>query len=342
MNRSEKIEVLGGLGEYISSSHPALMDAVAQSGLKNRWFTQSFIRKALDNVTSQYLDKEKLTAWLHAYPESGDGMKRVGLILAGNIPCVGFHDLMSVFLSGNISLIKYSEKDEVLLSYLISVMTELDARVGKYFEKQERLTSFDAVITTGSNNTARYFHYYFGKYPHIIRNNKNGVAVLSGNETKEELRLLGNDIFDYFGLGCRNVSKIYVPQEYDFIPLMEVLDEFDEMALHNKYKNNFDYNLAIYMLNKIKIYSNGCVVLREEKVIPSRIASLHYGFYNDTKELSTHLKAELDGIQCIVSSERIDGVEVIPFGNSQMPSLSDYADGVDTMEFLISLNNKDD
>ncbi|MCK6695355.1 MAG: acyl-CoA reductase, partial [Thermoanaerobaculia bacterium] len=207
----------------------------------------------------------------------------------------------------------------------------------EFLGEGDKLQGFDAVIATGSNNTARYFEQYFGKYPHIIRRNRNGVAVLDGTESMAELYALGRDIFTYFGLGCRNVSKLYLPRGYDFEPLLEALHEYREIIHHDKYKNNFDYNLTLFILNKIPYQNNGCLLLREEPSLQARIASVHYEFYDNHAHLGSLLSARKDEIQCLVSNRPISGFTTLPFGKSQEPALSDYADGVDVMQFLTRL-----
>ncbi len=265
-------------------------------------------------------------------------LQTVGLVLAGNIPLVGFHDILCVFAAGHRARIKLSDKDPFLLPLLLEMLKEIDLRTAEYFDTTtERLTNFDAVIATGSNNSARYFEAYFGKYPHIIRKNRNAVAILKGRETVEELRNLGDDIFQYFGLGCRNVSKLYLPKGYNFTLLLETLHERNEIVMHDKYKNNFDYNFTLLILNKIKYESNGCILMREATEIASPISVVYYEFYDDLDVLIHGLKMKKDEIQLIVSNAQIADLQTFRFGEAQKPSLSDYADGVDTMQFLLSL-----
>lgn len=264
--------------------------------------------------------------------------KSVGLVLAGNIPLVGFHDILCVFVSGHRSVIKLSDKDPFLLPLLLDFLKETDARIADYFTTTTgRLTDFDAVIATGSNNSARYFEAYFGKYPHIIRKNRNAVGILRGSETAEELRLLGDDIFQYFGLGCRNVSKLYLPKNYNFTLLLETLHERNEIVMHDKYKNNFDYNFTLLILNKIKYESNGCILMREADEIASPISMVYYEFYDNLKNLTQQLQAKKDEIQLVVAASPVENLPTFNFGDAQKPSLSDYADGVDTLQFLINL-----
>jgi len=235
-------------------------------------------------------------------------------------------------------LIKCSSRDTALLKAIIDRLTDLSPDSKPYFEFVDQLKGFEAVIATGSNNSARYFEQYFGKYPNIIRKNRSAIGILDGTESNEELMALGEDIFNYFGLGCRNVSKLYVPEEYKFDQLLSVLHEgYKDVVLHNKYKNNFDYNNALFLMNKVDFLMSGSLIITESKEITSRIATLHYERYQDLSQLGEQLVALMNQIQCTVSKVSIPGLSVFKFGEAQKPSISDYADGVDTMKFLTSL-----
>lgn len=331
----ERIDLLTALGRYILSGSPALQEVMERSLYHNAWFTLENQKAALDAIAGHFLDPEKLEQWLQPYLlRDPERPVTVALVMAGNLPLVGFHDWLCVFVAGHKAQIKLSEKDRFLLPHLLGVLTEMDARFGEYVSFTDRLAGFDAVIATGSNNSARYFEYYFGKYPHIIRKNRNAVAALSGNESREELLALGQDVFQYFGMGCRNVSKIYVPQEYDFEPLLEALHEFREIILHDKYKNNYDYNYALMLINRVSFKMNGCVLLVESSSIPSRIADLHYSFYDSLGALEQELKSREAEIQCICAPAGLLSLPSVPFGKAQEPELWDYADGVDTLAFL--------
>jgi len=264
MTLKERIEVLSVLGKQLTFPEEIMQMAYQ----KNQWFTLQTQTQALEAIKNDYLEESKLNQWISAYdiPENLK-TKEIAIIAAGNLPLVSIHDLLSVFITGNKSIIKLSEKDQILLPYLLECLFNLDERTKAYFRVVPKLSKFDAVIATGSDNSGRYFEYYFGKYPHIIRKNRNGVAILNGQESKDELRLLAKDIYSYFGLGCRNISKIYIPKNYDFSPLLEVLFEFKEIMDHHKYKNNFDYNYAVYLLGKEKFLSNGCIILKEDTKI---------------------------------------------------------------------------
>ena len=297
--------------------------------------TQNLKPETQNLIATQISEVDSTTQ--NSKPETQNS-KRVGLVLAGNIPLVGFHDILCVFVAGHQSVIKLSDKDPFLLPMLLDFLKEIDAQTAAYFSTTtERLGGFDAVIATGSNNSARYFEAYFGKYPNIIRKNRNAVGILRGTETAEELRLLGNDILQYFGLGCRNVSKLYLPKGYNFTLLLETLHERNDIVLHDKYKNNFDYNFTLLILNKIKYESNGCLLMREAEEIASPISMVYYEFYDDLKGLSKTLQAKKEEIQLVVASSPIENLKTFNFGEAQKPSLSDYADGVDTLQFLINL-----
>lgn len=338
MSLQERVELLAKLGDYLDSPNEKLDTVIHQTYLHNRWLTKENTQLALQAVRQEFLDENKLKTWVAQYniPKQTSPQK-IGLILAGNIPMVGFQDILNVFVAGHQSLIKYSEKDKHLIPHLIAVMAEINPASASYFESVERLKDFDAVIATGSNNSARYFEAYFGKYPHIIRKNRTSVAILNGNETEDDLKKLGIDVFRFFGLGCRNVSKLYVPKDYDFIPLLETWKRFEYVVNHDKYKSNFDYNYCLIIMNGMPYVSNGSILLQEGESLHSRIASLYYEYYNDLNEVTEKLQAQQQEIQCIASLEGIDNLNVIPFGQAQQPTLNDYADGVDTMEFLNKL-----
>ena len=340
VTRKERLDLLAELGEYLLAEPDSELQAViAKSYADNRWFTETNIRNALQAIGRAFLDRKKLGAWVAGYnlPDRLHPDKTVALIMAGNIPLVGFHDWLCVFVAGQRAKVKLSDKDKYLLPYLVKWLGDRAFESWEYTEfldDSDKLSGFDAVIATGSNNTARYFEQYFGKYPHIIRRNRNAVAVLTGYETADDLHALGRDIFTYFGLGCRNVSKIYVPHGYHFDTLLEALHEYRDIIHHDKYKNNFDYNLTLYILNNQQYRNNGCLLLREDPALQTRIASLHYEYYDDLQDIDQLLAARKDEIQCVVSKVQLRDFEALPFGKSQEPELNDYADGVDVMAFL--------
>ena len=299
----------------------------------NGWFSEENCIYAFQEW-GNLLSRENLEAWLKNYDLTSNKEKVVALIMAGNIPLVGFHDLLCVLVTGNKALVKLSSNDQKLIPLIINYLKSIQP----YFEERvnftkEKLEHYDAVIATGSNNTARYFEYYFGKKPHIIRKNRNSIAVLNGNESGEELTALGEDIFRYFGLGCRSVSKIFIPINYDIDTFFKAIFPYNHIINHNKYANNYDYNKAVYLMSEFKILDNGFLILKEEDSYGSPIASLFYEHYENLEELRSKLKLEKDKIQCIVSSGFVD--DEISFGQTQKPSLSDYADGIDTVNFLL-------
>ncbi|MBK8700385.1 MAG: acyl-CoA reductase [Saprospiraceae bacterium] len=332
---TQRIDTLGYLWDFLQNlEEEETLEMMDQAYAENPWFTRDNIRLALEGIRDEFLEPGKLNQWIKPYDITVRKPQRVGLILAGNIPAVGFHDLLCCFVSGAVALLKYAEKDKVILPFLLKKMTERYPAIGSHFEVVERLKDMDAVIATGSDNSARYFNAYFGKYPHIIRKNRNGVAILTGEESESDLLALGRDIFSFFGLGCRNVSKIYVPKGYDLTRILEVLHQYNELANHNKYKNNFDYNVALFLINRVPYLNNGCLILLEDERFASRIATLHYGYYQDSQTLQEELTHHRDRIQCLVSLEEVEGFTHFHFGEAQLPSLADYADGIDTMAFL--------
>ncbi len=338
MDLSERIAALSSLGEHLLGEDEYLNAVIQRTYFNNRWFTPENQERAIKVIAKEFLDEKKLRGWAGQYEIlNRQTPSNVGLVMAGNIPLVGFHDLVCVFVAGHRSLIKLSEKDKFLLPYLLKLLEKINPDTAAYFEIMERLKGYDAVIATGSNNSARYFEAYFGKSPHIIRKNRNSVAVLDGTETEDELLALGKDVFRYFGMGCRNVSKIYVPQGYIFQTLVEKLHEYRDIILHDRYKNNFDYNYAIVMLNRTPFINNGCIILAEDPAIASRIAILHYEYYSDRKAVDEELKLREEEIQCVVAKTASPGLEHVAFGKTQSPGLDDYADGVDVMGFLMGV-----
>ena len=254
--------------------------------------------------------------------------------VAGNIPLAGFHDLLSILVSGHALMAKLSSKDSVLPTFLADKLVEIEPKFAPAISLVPRLRGFDAVIATGSDNSARYFQYYFGKYPHIIRKNRTSCAILEGTENDEELRLLGKDVFSYFGLGCRNVSKIFVPEDFDPVRLVNAWDVYVDIIHHHKYHNNYDYQKSILLVNKIPFYDSGFVILQENEKLVSPISVVYLQRYTNLDALTTHLDEIEEKVQCIVGKTRPANV---PFGQAQEPELWDYADAVDTMKFLEEL-----
>ena len=328
----DRIGLLKRLGSYILSGDARWKEAREKASLQNGWFAPEFVALAIENIAKKFLKEDELIRWSAHYKIQtlNSSPRKVGIVMAGNIPLVGFHDLLSVFISGHKAVIKPSSKDEVLIKELAEVLKTWEPQVSSLIEFSEMLKDCDAYITTGSNNTSRYFEYYFGKYRHIIRRNKTSVAVLTGNETKIDLEGLAGDVYQFFGLGCRNVTKLYVPKGYDFGSLLEVFKKYDYLADHHKYKNNYDYNLTLHILNNKFYMTNGSILLVEDSSIFSPISQLNYEYYASRDELLSSLYNNQD-IQGVI------GKNHIPFGQAQSPGLFDYADKVDTMEFLQSL-----
>ncbi len=303
----------------------------------NGWFNDENVLFTLENW-SKSLTKENLEKWVAGYSFSDDKPKTIAIIMAGNIPLVGFHDFLSVLISGNNVLAKVSSNDKYFLPLIAKYLEHVEPNFkDKILFTDKELTNFDAVIATGSNNTARYFEYYFGKYPSIIRKNRNSVAVLTGNETENELENLGEDIFRYFGLGCRNVSKLFVPKEYNFDVFFKAIYDYNPIIHYTKYQNNYDYNKAVYLMSLFKLQENGFLMLKEDESYSSPIATLFYEYYDSEEELKEKLKIDGDKIQCTVGN--IDIKNRVAFGETQTPKLWDYADGVDTLKFITNLNN---
>ncbi|MEP6926014.1 MAG: acyl-CoA reductase [Ginsengibacter sp.] len=331
MDLMERIDLMEKLGNYLAGDDEKLKAVKQKAFEKNKWFTEEFVNLSLKNISSHLLNYNKLEKWVRHYrPDNNIKIKTVGIVMAGNIPLVGFHDFLSVFISGHIQIIKLSEKDNVLLVHIIEKLTQWNAEVANLVKVAGFLKNCDAYIATGSNNSSRYFKYYFGKYPSVIRSNKTSVAVLTGKETYEELSLLADDVYTYFGLGCRNVTKLFVPVDYDFIPLLNVFKKYEYFADHTKYKNNYDYNLALLIMNNKLYMTNESIILYENENIFSPVSQLHYNFYHDTNVILNDL-IKNENIQCIIGK---NGIE---FGEAQQPGLFDYADGEDTMEFLLGL-----
>lgn len=332
MNLQQRIDLLKRLGEYILSADNQWAAAKERAFRENGWFTPDFIELSVKNIAHGFLNAAGLSAWATQYgiPAVTAQPKNVGIVMAGNIPLVGFHDFLCVLMSGHRQTIKPSSKDEVLIRHLVDQLHSWAPATQSLIELQPMLKGCDAYIATGSNNSSRYFDYYFAKYPHIIRRNRTSVAILDGNETVAELALLADDVYQYFGLGCRNVTQLYVPEGYDFVPLLETFKKYHSLADHHKYRNNYDYQLALLILNKSYYMTNGSIILHENSSPFSPISQLHYSFYQDEQAVAASLSNNAD-IQCIV------GKKWLPFGQSQQPGLTDYADGVDTLQFLLSL-----
>ncbi len=313
-------------------------DLILRQKSLNGWFTEENVRNAIGEIAAM-LKADELKKWLATYSISEEKTKKIGVIMAGNIPLVGFHDFLSVLISGNVFIGKCASSDNTLIKKIADILIHINPKFKEriiFTEQFNKNTPADAFIATGSNNSARYFEYYFGKYPSIIRKNRNSVAIINGKESKEELAELGKDIFNYFGLGCRNVSKLYVPKNYDFTPFFEAIFDFQEVVNNNKYANNYDYHKAIYLLNSEQLLDNNFVLLKEDNSLSSPVGVIFYEQYDSVAQLEKEIQAKLEEIQCVVSQTKFT-FETVNFGAAQSPQLCDYADGVDTMAFLNQL-----
>ncbi|MBD0331054.1 MAG: acyl-CoA reductase [Chitinophagaceae bacterium] len=333
MNLQQRVGMLTALRDYMLSDAEDWQIAKNKAFAENNWFTTEFVNLAVRNIAENYLRKDKLQKIIDKYslPEENTRPKKVGIVMAGNIPLVGFHDLLCSFLTGHYSVVKPSSKDEVLIKHLITKITEWYPKAEPFFIVSELLKKCDAYIATGSNNTSRYFEYYFRNYPSLIRKNRTSVAILTGKETLKELQKLADDVHQYFGLGCRNVTKLYVPQNFDFVPLLEAFTKYSYFINHNKYKNNYDYNLAIHIINNRFYMTSGSLLLVEDQSDFSPISQLNYEYYANVEDVQKRLQSN-DNIQCVV------GRGNVPFGEAQCPGIIDFADQVDTIKFLMNLH----
>lgn len=335
MTNSELTKKLILLGELFNDAE-RFSAIFAQAEQQNSWFTQHNLTFARTTWATT-LSETNIKRWLSAYKLSEpQNIKKILLIMAGNIPLVGFHDLLCVWVSGHKAVVKLSSEDKLLLPFIVEQLRDLIPEWAEAVTfSDEKVTDFDAVIATGSNNTARYFEYYFGKKPHIIRKNRNSVAVLTGKETQEELTALGKDIFQYYGLGCRSVSKLFVPENYSFDAFFQAIYAYRDIINEQKYANNYDYNKAVYLMSLYKLLENGFLILKEDKSYASPIATLFYEYYTDTEALKKQLITDTEQIQCVVAKGLL--ADEITFGNTQIPQLWEYADNVDTLKFLSNL-----
>jgi hypothetical protein len=332
MNLNKRIELLAAIGTFLNSNGHEYDEIRERAYRENKWFTVEYIQQAGIAIATKMLNPDLLSSFAQKYKvkDEGNSGKTVGIIMAGNIPFVGFHDFLCVFLSGYRQRIKLSSKDSILMNMILDIASKVNQEVVEWVKFDEMLKGCDAYIATGTDNSARYFEYYFKKYPHIIRKNRTSVAVLDGSETAEELSSLADDIQLYFGLGCRNVTQVLVPEDYDFVPLLNALRKYDQYRDHEKYRNNFDYQLTIALLNNKFYMSNDSIVLLENESPFSPISQLHYQFYKNKENVIAGI--DPNKIQCLV------GHGHLPFGMAQQPELTDFPDGFDTMAFLSTLS----
>lgn len=329
---SNRISTLAALGDYLSTMPQELLDICAIAEKHNGWFDVKSQKTAIQSVASEFLNKNKLESFCQNYSFDQLEPKKIAIIMAGNIPLVGIHDLICGVLSGHNLQIKLSSKDDQLMKAIILKLHLLNNNLFDKVKIQfQPMNDFDGIIATGSDNSSNYFEEYFGKYPNIIRKSRTSIAVLTGKETKEELHQLGTDIFQYYGLGCRNVTKLFVPKNYDFTNFFEAIEPYSSVIRNTKYKNNFDYNLTLFILNKIPYQTNDFLMLTEDQSLQSRIGSIHYEEYDALDTVHNYIIDQKDRLQVIV------GKDFIPFGQAQNPKLSDFADNIDTMNFLLNL-----
>ena len=334
MSVYKRIEILEKVGEYFSDV--TVVDEIAARAYSaNSWFEPRFVKQSLEAICKEFLNKEKLQQWLAPYciEDEISIQQTVGIICAGNVPLVGFHDFLCCYVLGVPVKLKLSSRDNVLMRLVINEILKHDKDYAKKFAFVERLTDFNAVIATGSSSSNRYFEYYFSKYPSILRSNRVSVAVLSGNETQEQLAALADDVFMYFGLGCRNVAKLYVPEKYSFENLFPAFKNYEWLHHNSQFMNNYDYHRTLLLMNKTPHLANEFLMIQESDSLYSSIGTLFYEVYHSTEELKSSIEAQKDNIQCVVG----DGEGYIPFGKAQQPTLSDYADGKDTVGFLLGL-----
>lgn len=350
MNLVNKIDAFAKLGEILRnpdsdlnysfrSEIGQLRELIVNSNQYNPWFTPMNVKAAIFAIGIS-LQKNKIEKWLNKYDLKKFECRKkntVAVIMAGNIPLVGFHDFLSVLISGNNLIVKQSTDDNQLLPVLAKILIKIEPQFAERMRFSDgKLENFDAIIATGSDNTARYFDFYFGKYPHIIRKNRNSVAVLTGKETQKELSQLGEDIFRYFGLGCRNISKLFVPGGYSFDTFYENMADFVDVINHHKYRNNYDYFKSVYLVSKIPHLDNGFLILKQDEMIASPPSVIFYEFYDNLKLLNQMIEMRQNQIQCVVSIDKTVK-NSIPPGKAQQPELWDYADGIDTIGFLLNL-----
>jgi hypothetical protein len=343
MNINERTELISDIGEFLKNYLDEKYDnkkddnliefekVIKKTQSNNPWFTDENIKINL-TYWSKKLIKTNLNQWLSKYNLKDTSRKNIAIIMAGNIPLVGFHDFICVFLAGHNSIIKLSSNDKYLIPFLLNLVKFPSERV-VYLDGM--LKDYDAVIATGSDNTSRYFEYYFKNKQSIIRKNRNSIAILDGNETNVDLKSLSHDILTYFGLGCRSVSKLYVPKGYNFDSFFNSIFAYKDLINNHKYANNYDYNKAIYLMSEYKFLDNGFFMIKEGNEMHSPISTINYEYYDNISHLSEKIKQQEENIQCVVSNIKFEGR--IDFGETQNPSLNQYADNIDVMNFLLTI-----
>lgn len=333
MNLKDRISLFSTLGEQIKADSKTFFgDTISKAQILNPWFSKGNIDTAISSITIM-LERENLISWLSNYSIKEKEIKTILLIMAGNIPFVGFHDLLCILISGNKAIIKMSSKDNVLMKSIIDQIIFINPQMKDFIIISNEIVKckFDATIATGSDNSSKYFDYYFNPDNSIIRKNRRSIAVIDGTETQKELELFADDIFLYFGLGCRSISKVFLPINYDLDKLFKAFFKYKDIIKHLKYANNYDYNKTIYLMNKQNLLDNGFVLLKEDSSLQSPISMLFYQYYNNREDLDRYIKLNASLFQCIVSKHDV------PFGKSQFPRLNDYADNIDTLNFLLKI-----
>lgn len=340
MELDRYLDAFEKLGKYLKQEpkDENLQAKITEAYLYNNWFTPENIEEAIANIADRFLDRNKLKQWVNPYQLPVQNPYKVGIVMAGNIPLVGFHDLLAVLISGHYPMVKLSSKDKKLLPHLLDVLHDIDAEIANRITTVDMLKDFDAIIATGSNNTSRYFDYYFGKYPNIIRKNRNSLALLTGNESQNQLQNLGKDIFQYFGLGCRNVSKLLVPHDFDFDRLFSALEPYRELYDHHKYANNYDYHKGLLLLNEDTFLDAGFMLLREMESLASPMATLHYEHYQSVEAIQSYVDKHNGDLQLVIGNTQELSIPELDFGATQAPELWHYPDKLDTLAFLEDLN----
>ena len=333
MNLTQRIEAFNKLGEKLNQVQPfELQEIIENAKNQNAWFTDQNIRLALAGII-KFLSPNDLKKWTSAYNLSPIEPKSVGVAMAGNIPLVGFHDFLSILIAGHRVVAKLSSQDSILIKWISDMLIQIEPQFASFITFQERLNHVDAMIATGSDNTARYFEYYFRNIPNIIRKNRSSCAIIMGEESVEELQTLGIDVFSYFGLGCRNVSKLYIPEGYNFIGMLDSWAPYKDIIHHHKYCNNYDYQKSILLVNRVPFLDTGYVLVTENEALVSPISTVYHETYSDQVDLSRKLVKQQDKLQCLVSANGWY-TESVAFGKTQSPNVWDYADHVDTLRFL--------
>jgi hypothetical protein len=337
MNLTQRIDSFVQLGlQFAQMPEEECENLCRQAAAHNGWFTEASVKLAFAGLQN-YLQADKLRAWLQNYDLENIDKKNIAVVMAGNIPMVGIHDFLCVLLAGHHLQAKLSSQDSVLIKEVAKKLIAIQADWENQISFVDRIKDFDAIIATGSDNTAKHFEYYFAKYPHIIRKNRVSVSVLNGKEDTTALLALGQDVLQYYGLGCRNVSKIYVPEGYDLTQVCSAFAPLEKVMDNHRYQNNYDYNKSIYLVNRIPHYDTGFLLLVENEQLFSPTSVLYYERYQNDKDLQQKIGQLANTLQCI-TADNAWFPKSIPLGKAQQPEVFDYADGVDTIQFLMNID----